>query len=149
MLKVGQSAPEFILPDQNGDLHRLSDQEGKKVVLYFYPKDDTPGCITEACTIAEVYDEFQKKGIVVFGVSADDEASHKSFAEKYHLPFTLLSDPNSDIIKAYDAYKTDIIAPGIHTRRVTYIIDEAGNIAKAYPEVDPATHAHTILSDLT
>lgn len=149
MLDIGQQAPEFHLFDQNGEKHSLSGQKGKKVVLYFYPKDDTPGCTTEACSIAEVYDEFQDKNVVVFGVSADNQASHKAFAEKYHLPFILLSDPTYEVVRAYGAYEKDIIAPGIHTRRITYLIDEAGIVMKAYPEVDPATHAHAILSDLT
>lgn len=149
MLEKGQSAPQFSLTDQNGTMHKLSDYKGQKVVLYFYPKDDTPGCTTEACTIAEVYGDFEKKNVKVLGVSADDSASHAAFALKYNLPFTLLSDPTFETIKAYGAYKEeDTTGLGIHSNRITYIIDEEGNIEKAYPEVDPATHAHAILADL-
>ncbi len=149
MLEKGQSAPQFSLVDQNGQIQSLSDYKGKKVVLYFYPKDGTPGCTTEACTIRDVYNDFENKGVKVFGVSADDAASHKAFAEKFNLPFTLLSDPTFETIKAYGAYiEENTTRPGIHSSRITYIIDEEGNILKAYPEVDPATHAHTILADL-
>lgn len=149
MLEKGQSAPEFTLTDQDGQMHSLADYKGKKVVLYFYPKDDTPGCTTEACTIAEVYEEFTKRDVKVVGVSADNAASHKAFAHKYNLPFTLLSDPSFEVIKAYGAYKEeDTSGLGIHSNRISYIIDEEGNILKAYPEVDPATHADTILADL-
>lgn len=137
------------MTDQDGNTHSLAEHRGQKVVLYFYPKDDTPGCTTEACTIAEVHGEFEKNEVKVFGVSADDQASHKAFAEKYHLPFTLLSDPTFSTIKAYGAYKEeDTTGLGIHSHRMTYLIDEDGKILKAYPEVDPATHAHTILADI-
>ena len=150
MLNIGQQAPEFHLSDQNGEKHSLSGQKGKKVVLYFYPKDDTPGCTKEACAIAEIYGDFESRGVKVFGVSADDTASHKAFAEKHHLPFTLLSDPDFEIIKAYGAYKEeDTTGLNIHSHRISYLIDEAGKIEKVYPEVDPATHAHTILADLS
>lgn len=150
MLEKGQSAPLFSLVDQDGQMHSLADYKGKKVVLYFYPMDDTPGCTTEACTIAEMYGDFEAKGIKVFGVSADSTESHKTFVEKYKLPFTLLSDPTFETIKAYGAYvEEDTTGLGIHSKRITYLIDEEGNILKAYPEVDPATHAHTILADLT
>lgn len=149
MLEKGQSAPVFTLPDQDGHVHQLSDYFGKKVVLYFYPKDDTPGCTTEACAIAELYDEFKKRNVEVFGVSADDADSHKMFASKYSLPFTLLSDPAHKVIAAYGAYKDeDASGLGIHTKRITYIIDESGVIYKSYPEVDPMTHADTVLADL-
>lgn len=149
MLEKGQSAPQFSLIDQNSKTHNLSDYKGKKVVLYFYPMDDTPGCTIEACTIKEVYNDFEEKGVKVFGVSADDTASHKAFAEKFDLPFTLLSDPTFETIKAYGAYvEEDTTGLGIHSSRITYIIDEEGNIFKAYADVDPATHAHTILADL-
>ena len=149
MLEKGQSAPQFSLVDQNGQMHSLVDYKGQKVVLYFYPMDDTPGCTTEACTIAEMYGDFEAKGIKVFGVSADSTESHKTFAEKYKLPFTLLSDPTFQTIKDYGAYVAeDTTGLGIHSTRITYIIDEEGDILKVYPEVDPATHAHTILADL-
>jgi peroxiredoxin Q/BCP len=149
MLEKGQKAPSFSLPDQNGDVHSLADYKGKKVVLYFYPKDDTPGCVKEACTIAEVYDDFKSKGVTVLGVSGDDQASHQAFALKYHLPFTLLSDLDWSVTKDYGAYKEeDTTGLNIHSHRVTYIIDEEGNISKVYPDVDPATHAAAILADL-
>lgn len=149
MLEIGQKAPEFSLVDQNGDSHNLSDYLGKKVVLYFYPKDDTPGCTTEACAITEVHDEFEEKGVKVFGVSADSTESHQAFSKKYNLPFTLLSDTEFETIKAYGAFKEeDTTGLGIHSGRITYLIDEQGMIMKSYPEVDPATHAQTILADL-
>jgi peroxiredoxin Q/BCP len=149
MLENGQVAPIFSLLDQDGTRHNLPDYHGQKVLLYFYPKDDTPGCTQEACAIAEVYDDFNTHGVKVFGVSADDPASHKAFALKYNLPFTLLSDPNFEAIKAYGAYEEeDASGLNIHSRRVSYLIDEEGKIEKVYPEVDPATHAHTILADL-
>lgn len=149
MLEKGHEAPLFSLQDQEGKTHNLADYKGQKVVLYFYPKDDTPGCTTEACAITEVYGDFESRGVKVFGVSADDAASHKAFAEKYHLPFTLLSDPTFETIKAYGAYKEeDTTGLNIHSHRVSYLIDEEGKIEKAYPEVDPATHAHTILADI-
>ena len=150
MLETGQKAPSFSLTDQNDQVHQLSYYVGQRVLLYFYPKDDTPGCTTEACAIAAVSDEFENAGVKVIGVSADDVASHKAFAAKYKLPFTLLSDLSLDTIKAYGAYKPEEKPGlGIHSRRISYLIDEEGNILKAYPEVDPATHAHTILADLS
>lgn len=148
MLSIGQNAPDFTLNDQHGNAHTLSNYRGQKVVLYFYPKDDTPGCTTQACAIADSYGEFEDKA-KVFGVSADSEASHAAFALKYNLPFTLLSDTNLEVIKAYGAYKEeDTTGLGIHSSRITYIIDEEGKIMKVYPDVDPATHAPIILKDL-
>lgn len=139
----------FSLTDQDQQKHNLADYKGQKIVLYFYPKDDTPGCATEACAIAEIYGDFESRGVKVFGVSGDDAASHKAFASKYHLPFTLLSDPTFEITKAYGAYKEeDTTGLNIHSQRITYMIDEEGKIEKVYLEVDPATHAHTILADL-
>ncbi len=149
MLAPGNTAPNFSLQDQHGQTHDLSAYQGQKIVLYFYPKDDTPGCTKEACAIADVYSDFERLGVKVFGVSADSPESHQAFAAKYSLPFTLLSDPDHEAIKAYGAYQEeDASGSGIHTRRVTYLIDEEGRINKAYPEVDPATHALEILRDL-
>lgn len=149
MLEKGQEAPGFSLEDQEGTKHHLADYKGQKIVLYFYPKDDTPGCTTEASAIAEIYADFESREVKVFGVSGDDAMSHKAFAEKYHLPFTLLSDPTFETTKAYGAYKEeDTTGLNIHSQRITYLIDEEGKIEKAYFEVDPATHAHTILADL-
>ena len=150
MLEKGQIAPEFTLTDQNNQTHNLSDYKGQRVLLYFYPKDDTPGCTKEACAIRDIYSEFEAKKVKVLGVSADDAASHKAFAEKYDLPFTLLSDPTFKTTKAYGAYEEeDASGLNIHSRRVSYLIDGEGKILKAYPDVDPATHAHAILADLT
>lgn len=149
MLQPGQNAPDFSLVDQDGVEHNLAQYRGKTVLLYFYPKDDTPGCVAEACSIADLTDEFGRLDVVVLGVSADDSVSHKKFAEKYNLPFTLLSDPNFEVIKAYGAYKEeDDTGLNIHSHRISYLISPTGVIMKTYPEVDPATHARTILSDL-
>lgn len=146
MLEVEQGAPAFSLPDQDGKVHNLEDYKGQTILLYFYPKDDTPGCTKEACTIADMYKEFENMGVKVFGVSADSTESHKAFAEKYNLPFTLLSDPTYETIKAYGAYKED--GSDIHTARISYLISPQGTIAKSYPDVDPAGHAMEILKDL-
>ena len=146
MLEVGQVAPEFSLADQDGQMCNLSDYKGQTILLYFYPKDDTPGCTKEACTIAEVYNEFEELGVKVFGISADGQESHKAFAEKYHLPFRLLSDPDHTVIKAYGAYvESD---SGVHTARVSYLISPQGTVSKSYPDVEPAGHALQILQDL-
>ena len=105
MLEIGTKAPAFELPDQNGDIHRLEEYKGKMVILYFYPKDNTAGCTKQACGFGELYPQFSEKGAVVIGVSKDSVASHKKFEEKYHLPFTLLSDPDLTCIQAYDVWK--------------------------------------------
>lgn len=144
MLQIGQTAPDFSLSDQNGVTHSLSQYRGKTVLLYFYPKDDTPGCVKEACTIAELYDEFGKLNTQVLGISPDSTESHQAFATKYNLPFLLLSDSRMETIKAYGAYKEG----EAYISRVSYLISPEGVIAKVYPDVDPATHAHTILADL-
>lgn len=149
LLKEGIEAPDFSLPDQNGKIHKLSDYKGKKVVLYFYPKDNTPGCTKEACGFAAVWEKLKEKAVIL-GVSADSQKSHQSFASKYNLPFTLLSDENKDVIKKYKAWgKKKFMGrefEGIF--RVTYIISEEGKILKVYPKVDPAKHAQEILNDL-
>lgn len=147
MLEKGDKAPDFSLPDQNGQVHHLADYQGQSVLIYFYPKDDTPGCTKEACTIADVYNDFERQGVKVFGVSADGPESHRQFAEKYNLPFTLLSDEDRAVIRAYGAEKGE--GEGSGTKRISYLIAPDGTIAKSYPKVDPATHAHTILKDLT
>lgn len=138
MLKEQTVAPDFTLVDENNVSHSLSDYIGEHVLLYFYPKDDTPGCTKEACAIRDVYDEFEKKGIKVLGVSADSPESHKKFKAKYELPFTLLSDKKKEVIKLYGA-----------SSRISYLIDPMGFIAKTYPKVDPTTHAETILKDFS
>lgn len=141
MLKEQTKIIDFTLLDQDGKPHTLSDYTTGKVLLYFYPKDDTPGCTKEACAITEVYDDFKKNGITVLGVSTDSPISHKKFQQKYNLPFTLLSDPEKKVIKVYEA------ASVLFTKRISYLIS-GGIILKAYPKVDPANHAMQILEDI-
>ncbi len=150
MLDIGKSAPLFTLLDQNEQERSLTEFKGKWVVLYFYPKDDTPGCTKEACMIAEVYGEFASLGAVVLGVSADSPASHRTFIEKYKLPFTLLSDPKTEMIKSYGAWKRKLLfgRKFLGIQRMTYLIDTEGNVARVYPNVDPASHALQLLNDL-
>jgi peroxiredoxin Q/BCP len=150
MLDIHAKAPAFTLLDENGEKHRLSEYAGKWVVLYFYPKDDTPGCTKEACTIAEVYDDFAKLGAVVLGVSKDSPASHLKFKEKYHLPFTLLSDEATTVIQKYGAWQERSLYGRrfMGTARITYLIDPKGKVAKVYAKVSPATHAVLLLKDL-
>lgn len=132
MLEAGTKAPEFVLPDQNGELHTLSSYQGRKVILYFYPKDMTSGCTAQACSFRDLYPQFQEKGAVVLGVSKDSVASHKRFEEKHGLPFTLLSDPELQVITAYDVLKPPKDdKPSKSVSRSTYLIDEDGIIVKA------------------
>lgn len=142
MLSLHNSAPEFTLPDQHKRLHSLKDYAGKYVLVYFYPKDDTPGCTKEACMIRDIYKDFEKAGIVVLGISADSPESHKAFAKKYELPFTLLSDPVRKVITNYGAHSA------LGTKRISYLINPDGKIVKVYPKVDPASHASKILEDV-
>ncbi|MBQ3263178.1 MAG: peroxiredoxin [Oscillospiraceae bacterium] len=136
MLKIGTKAPEFSLPDQNGQLHTLSSYQGRKVILYFYPKDMTSGCTAQACSFRDLYPQFQEKGAVVLGVSKDSVASHKRFEETHGLPFTLLSDPELHVITAYDVLKpTKDGKPSRSVSRSTYLIDEDGIIVKAFGAV--------------
>lgn len=150
MLQKGMKAYNFTLNDKNGNPISLSDFIGKKVVLYFYPKDNTPGCTRQACAFAELYKEFQSKGIVVIGISKDSEASHNKFAEKYNLPFILLSDPKLTAIKAYDVWQEKKLYGKISMGvvRTTFIIDENGNIEKVMSKVKPDTNAAEILAEL-
>jgi peroxiredoxin Q/BCP len=150
MLKIGRRAPSFKLKDQDERTHTLKAQAGKWALVYFYPKDDTPGCTKEACAIAEMYDAFKRQGVAVFGVSSDSPRSHKKFVEKYHLPFTLLSDETMEVIEKYGAAVEKRVRGKLvrHTARVSYLINPEGNIAKTYPDVDPATHAPELLSDI-
>ena len=147
MLETGTKAPDFSLPDQNGDMHSLSDYLGKKVILYFYPKDNTSGCTKQACGFADRYPQFKEKGAVILGVSKDSVASHKKFEEKYGLPFTLLSDTELDVIKAYDVWKEKKnygkISMGVV--RTTYLIDEKGYIVKAMDKVKAADNPKDML----
>ena len=150
MLPIGTPAPDFTLPDQNGELHSLSDYRGKKVVLYFYPKDNTSGCTKQACGFAERYPQFTEKGAVVLGVSKDSVASHKKFEENYSLPFTLLSDPEKTVIQAYDVWKEKKnygkVSMGVV--RTTYLIDENCVIVKGYDKVKAADNPEQMLDEL-
>ncbi|MBQ9196176.1 MAG: peroxiredoxin [Clostridia bacterium] len=149
MLEVGIKAPEFALPDQNGNIHRLSEYRGQKVILYFYPKDMTGGCTSQACNFRDRYPQFQEKGAVVLGVSKDTVESHKRFEEKHGLPFPLLADTELKVITAYDVLK-----PGTDGKltksliRSTYLIDENGIIAKAFGSVKPKENADQMLEAL-
>ncbi|MGN0653608.1 MAG: thioredoxin-dependent thiol peroxidase [Oscillospiraceae bacterium] len=147
MLEVGTKAPDFKLQDKDGKEVSLSDFIGKKVVLYFYPKDNTPGCTRQACAFAGLYDEFKKKGVEVIGISKDSVASHIKFAEKYNLPFILLSDSELSAIKAYGVWQEKKMygKMTMGVVRTTFIIDEKGNIEKIMPKVKPDTNAAEIL----
>ena len=151
MLKLGDKAPDFSLMNQEGAVIRLSDFQGKKVILYFYPKDNTPGCTRQACAFAQNYAQFAALGVVVIGISKDSVASHQRFAEKNGLPFILLSDPERHAIEAYDVWKAKKqygkVSMGVV--RTTYVIDEAGCIEKVMPKVKPDTNAAEILAYLT
>lgn len=151
MLTVGTKAPDFTLNDQNGAEVRLSDFLGKKVVLYFYPKDNTPGCTRQACAFAGSYAAFKDQNVVVIGVSKDSVASHVKFAQKYELPFILLSDPELQAIQAYDVWQEKKLYGKVSMGvvRSTYIIDEQGMIEKVMPKVKPDTNAAEILAYLT
>ena len=151
MLEVGVKAPDFTLPDQNGDLHSLSEYKGKKIILYFYPKDNTPGCTKQACGFAERYPQFIEKGAVVLGISKDSVASHKKFEETYGLPFTILSDPELVAIQAYDVWqeKKNYGKTYMGVVRTTYLIDEEGKIAKAFDKVKAADNPEQMLGELS
>ena len=144
-LKVGDKAPNFSLQDQNNITHTLSDYEGQWVVLYFYPKDDTPGCTTQACDFRDAVKRIIASKSVVFGLSLDSVASHKLFAEKYNLPFSLLADEKGEVSKLYDSLRKLLG----YAKRNTFIVDPKGNIAKIYLSVDPKTHSEMVLSDLS
>ncbi len=149
-LKVGTKAPEFNLPDQNGKMHSLKDCAGQWVLLYFYPKDDTPGCTTEACSLRDNLPKFKKLKAEVFGVSTDSVKSHRKFADKFELPFILLSDENKELVKAYDVYhpKKFMGREFLGTMRESFLIDGKGKIVKIYEGVKPANHADEVLLDL-
>jgi len=140
---------DFSLPDQNGDLHKLSDYRGQYVVLYFYPKDETPGCTVEACSFRDNQEIFKKNGIVILGVSKDTVASHKKFAQKHNLRFTIFSDVEKKVIKKYKAWGEKKFLGRTYdgTLRKTYLIDKEGNIIKEYEKVSPLTHVAEILKD--
>ena len=151
MLDTGIKAPDFTLPDQNGEMRSLSDYAGKKVILYFYPKDNTPGCTRQACGFSELRPQFEEKGAVILGVSRDSVVSHKRFEEKQGLSFTLLSDPELKVIQAYDVWKEKKnygkVSMGVV--RTTYLIDEKGMIVKAFDKVKAAENPAQMLEELS
>ena len=150
MLEVGTKAPDFTLKDKDGNTVSLSDFIGKKVVIYFYPKDNTPGCTRQACAFAGAYNEFKSKDIEVIGISKDSVSSHVKFAEKYDLPFILLSDPELEAIKAYGVWQEKKLYGKVSMGvvRTTFIVDEGGNIEKIMPKVKPDTNAAEILAEI-
>ena len=150
MLAIGTKAPEFTLPDQNGEMRSLSDYKGQKVVLYFYPKDMTSGCTKQACAFSELYPQFREKGAVILGVSKDSVASHKRFEEKYGLPFVLLSDTERTVIEAYDVWKEKKLYGKVSygVVRTTYLIDEDGVIERAFDKVKAADNPAQMLGAL-
>ena len=150
MLTIGTPAPDFELPDQNGELRRLSDYRGQKVILYFYPKDMTSGCTKQACSFRDLMPQFRERGAVILGVSKDSVASHKKFEQTHGLPFTLLSDPELKVIQAYDVWKEKKsygkVSMGVV--RTTYLIDEAGIIVRAFDKVKAAENPAQMLEAL-
>ena len=150
MLEIGTRAPDFTLPDQNGENHSLSDYRGQRIILYFYPRDNTAGCTKQACAFGELYPQFREKGAVVLGVSKDSVASHKKFETSYGLPFTLLSDVDKAVIQAYDCWKEKKnygkVSMGVV--RTTYLIDENGVIARAMDKVKAADNPAQMLEAL-
>jgi peroxiredoxin Q/BCP len=150
MVEEGKAAPDFELTSDSGESVKLSDFRGKPVVLYFYPKDDTPGCTTQACGIRDAYSEFEERGAVVLGVSPDDEGSHGKFRDKYSLPFTLLADPDHDVAERYGVWveKNAYGKKKMGIERSTFLIDPQGNVAKVMRRVKPDTHADDVLAAL-
>lgn len=150
MIKIGQKATPFTLSDQDGKIHRLKDYLGKKVLLYFYPKDDTPGCTVEACSFRDGYNEFKKLGLIILGVSADSVKSHKKFSDKFSLPFPLLSDEDKKVCMAYGVWgkKKFMGREYMGITRSSFLIDEKGKIAKIYNEVKPPVHAEEVKGDV-
>lgn len=151
MVELDKKAPTFSLPDQDGKVHSLSDYLGKKVLLYFYPKDDTPGCTTEACNFRDSYKAFKDIGLVILGISADSVTSHKKFTEKFDLPFPLLSDETHDVCEAYGVWKLKKFMGREYMgiERSSFLVDEKGYIAKIYEQVKPALHAGEVQEALT
>ena len=150
MLEIGTPAPDFTLPDQDGIARSLSDYRGSKVILYFYPKDMTAGCTKQACAFGDLYPQFREKGAVVLGVSKDSVASHKRFEEKFGLPFTLLSDPEKEVIQAYDVWKEKKLYGKVSfgVVRTTYLIDGDGIIVRAFDKVKAADNPRQMLGEL-
>ena len=149
-MNIGDTAPDFTLQDKAGNQVRLSDFAGQKVVLYFYPKDNTPGCTRQACAFAAAYDDFKKRNIIVIGISKDSVESHRKFAEKHNLPFILLADPELQAIQAYGVWQEKKLYGKVSMGvvRTTFIIDENGKIEKIMPKVKPDTNAEEILNFL-
>ena len=150
MLEIGMKAPEFTLPDKDGSSVSLSDFLGRKVVLYFYPRDNTPGCTRQACAFAAAYEGFKAKNVVVIGISKDSTASHLKFAQKYNLPFILLSDPELQAIESYGVWQEKKLYGKVSMGvvRTTFLIDEEGKIERIMPKVKPDTNAAEILAHL-
>ena len=150
MLEIGTPAPDFTLPDQDGIARSLSDYRGSKIILYFYPKDMTAGCTKQACAFGELFPQFREKGAVVLGVSKDSVASHKRFEEKFGLPFTLLSDPEKEVIQAYDVWKEKKLYGKVSfgVVRTTYLIDGDGIIVRAFDKVKAADNPRQMLGEL-
>lgn len=150
MLETGTKAPDFTLPDEHGQMVTLSDFKGKKVVLYFYPKDSTPGCTKQACAFKASYDLYKEKDIIVIGISKDSSKSHQRFKEKYELPFLLLSDEKLEAIQAYDVWKEKKLYGKTYmgVTRSTYILDEDGVIIKTFEKASPANNAQDVLAYL-
>ncbi|WP_249028623.1 peroxiredoxin [Tannockella kyphosi] len=150
MLEIGSKAPDFTLYDREGKQHSLSDYLGKKVVVYFYPRDNTPGCTRQACAFKNSFQEYVNKGIEVIGISKDSQASHQKFTDKYELPFLLLSDPDLQAIQAYDVYKEKKLygKTGLGVVRSTFVMDEQGMIIQIYAKAKPDTNATEILEML-
>jgi len=149
-LEVGDKAPDFKLNDQNGKEHSLSDYLGKQILLYFYPKDDTPGCTKEACEIRDNFSAFEKLGMIILGVGVDSVKSHEKFSKKYKLPFLLLSDDEKKVVKMYDVWgKKKFMGKEYEgVKRTSFLIDAEGKIEKIYEEVKPAEHAKEVLNNL-
>ena len=150
MLEIGTPAPDFSLPDQNGTMHTLSDYRGKKVILYFYPKDNTPGCTKQACSYSAHAPQFTEKGAVILGISKDTVASHKNFSDKFTLGFPILSDPDRHVIELYGAWKEKKLygKSFLGVVRTTYLIDEKGIIIRADDKVKAATDAEKLLTEI-
>ena len=150
MLTINTQAPDFTLPDQDGKMHSLSDYKGRKVILYFYPKDNTSGCTKQACSFGDLFPHFREKGVEILGVSKDSVASHKKFQEKFNLPFTLLSDTEKTVIQAYDVWEEKNMygKKTFGVVRTTYLIDENGIIVKAFGNVKAADNPQQMLNEI-
>lgn len=150
MIEVGEPAPDFTLPDQDGEPVSLSDFRGSPVVVYFYPKDDTPGCTTQACGIRDSWEELREAGAVVLGISPDDAASHTRFREKYDLPHTLLSDPDHEVMEEYEAYGEKVLygKKTVGVKRSTVLVDPDGRVAKHWKRAQAKNHADRVLKAL-